>query len=302
MGWRIAGAPRVPLALTVATVAVLTAGTVVAVTRGTSPCTQFAVGSITGGHGGERLLNIFLLDSQLHVIRKVTSDNQSIEPAFSPDGQQIAFATGRGHPIDYELGPLRTSIHVAQLDGTADREVVPDGGSPTWSPDGTRIAFIRNGLWIVDLVTGRQSRISATLPGYSRLQWLADGRIAVIDDKGFSVVSPTGGRLTRLFQTDTRIAVDSTARWLAYSGDMQGGPVRVLNRSSGATTTVPRSATEVALPVGWTSTGELVFTQNVRGPAINIMGWRPGTTGLRRFGQVVTIPPDLAINPRCGPG
>src|SRR5207244_3283618 len=157
--------------------------------------------------------------------------------------------------IDYELGPLRTSIHVISVDGTGDKEVVADGGSPAWSPDGSRIAFIRNGVWVVNLTTGRQSMVSGAPRGFERLQWLTDGRIAVIDDHGVSVVAPTGGQLTELFRTDSRVAIDGTARRVAYTRDMQGGPVRVIDRATNARATVPRSTTEVALPLGWTSTG-----------------------------------------------
>jgi hypothetical protein len=255
----------------------------------------------SGGDGAERLLNIGLLDSHLHVTRTITKDNQSIEPAISPDGRQVAFATGRGHPIDYELGPLQTAIHIMNIDGTDDHEVIAQGRLPAWSPDGSQLAFIGDGLEVVDLKTGDQSMITAVPAGGLRLQWLADDQIAVIDDKGISTVPSSGGRLTRRFRSDTSVAIDSTATWVAQTQAMQGGPIRVLDRRTGTSSTVPRSATETALPLGWTTAGELVFTQNVRGPDVNITTWSPGPSSPRVLGQLVTLPPDLALNPRCSP-
>ena len=60
-----------------------------------------------------------------------------IEPAWSPDGSQVAFASRRGGNFD---------IYVTGADGTGTRRLTSaraDETHPTWSPDGTRIAFQR---------------------------------------------------------------------------------------------------------------------------------------------------------------
>lgn len=71
-----------------------------------------------------------------------TEHGNEIEPAWSPDGTRLAFASNRDG--NYE-------IHTMAADGTDVRQVtfLPDGGArdyvhsfqPTWSPDGTQIAF-----------------------------------------------------------------------------------------------------------------------------------------------------------------
>lgn len=58
------------------------------------------------------------------------------DPAWSPDGTRIAFATGRA------MGP---GIFVMNADGSNVRRVTTQGGAnPKWSPDGTRIVFENN--------------------------------------------------------------------------------------------------------------------------------------------------------------
>ena len=60
-----------------------------------------------------------------------------IEPSVSPDGRTIAFASKRSGTFD---------IYVMNADGTRTRRLTStphDDGNPTWSPDGSRIAFGR---------------------------------------------------------------------------------------------------------------------------------------------------------------
>ncbi len=67
------------------------------------------------------------------------------EPAWSPDGRRIAFVS-RQTPEPREIG--NTDIFVIDArSGATPRRLTdfagPDGGRPTWSPDGQSIAFLR---------------------------------------------------------------------------------------------------------------------------------------------------------------
>ena len=78
-----------------------------------------------------------------------------IEPAWSPDGSEIAFASRRNGSYD---------IFVMKADGTGTRELTSgkeNDNHPTWSPDGGRIAFERDGdIYVMNADGSGQRRIS----------------------------------------------------------------------------------------------------------------------------------------------
>src|SRR5512139_1519239 len=102
------------------------------------------------------------------------------QPAWSPDGKQIAYVTRRGDEPDrhanfdiYLIEP-RAGAAERQLTAFAGADNDPDLGSKlTWSPDGKQIAYLQGGedKWIyyapqqlamVDVATGR-SRLPAPI-------------------------------------------------------------------------------------------------------------------------------------------
>jgi Tol biopolymer transport system component len=72
-----------------------------------------------------------------------------MQPAWSPDGSQIAFSSNRAGSYD---------IWLMSSDGTNLRQLTDDfdwDRAPSWSPDGSRIAFGRKAanriidIWIL---------------------------------------------------------------------------------------------------------------------------------------------------------
>jgi dipeptidyl aminopeptidase/acylaminoacyl peptidase len=66
-------------------------------------------------------------------------------PRISPDGQRIAYVVTR---IDDKKHAYRSALWVAAADGSGARRFTTETastGSPTWSPDGTWLAFVREG-------------------------------------------------------------------------------------------------------------------------------------------------------------
>lgn len=69
---------------------------------------------------------------------QLTFDGKSLQPAWSPDGQEIAFTYDDGNNVD---------IHVMDTEGNFLHQVTSDGISsdPAWDEDGDRILFVSSG-------------------------------------------------------------------------------------------------------------------------------------------------------------
>jgi dipeptidyl aminopeptidase/acylaminoacyl peptidase len=99
-------------------------------------------------------------------------------PQISPDGSQVIYTRGW---IDRSTDRRRSEIWIMDADGSRKR-ALGEGSSPTWSPDGTRIAFLAEGdpggsqihvRWMDD--EGATSQITRLEKSPSSIRWSPDG-------------------------------------------------------------------------------------------------------------------------------
>jgi WD40-like Beta Propeller Repeat/Dipeptidyl peptidase IV (DPP IV) N-terminal region len=91
--------------------------------------------AFTSYRSGNR--DIYLMDPDGNHVTQITHDPEDDhQPAWSPDGSKIAFASTRAG--------LGTQVWVMNADGTGATQITAEGGfQPAWSPDGQEIAFSR---------------------------------------------------------------------------------------------------------------------------------------------------------------
>lgn len=115
-------------------------------------------------------------------------------PSWAPDGLRIAFSSNRrgvatGHKDRYD-------IFVVNADGSGLTNLT-DGGigtniNPVWSPDGTRIAYVRNSKIMVMNANGSGSAPLSTLTFVDFLEWSpTSDKIAFDHFESSGVIVPT---------------------------------------------------------------------------------------------------------------
>lgn len=169
-----------------------------------------------------------------------------VDPAWSPDGRRIAFASGRDGP---------SHLFVVAADGTGLRRLTntrEDDGEPTWSPDGARLAFQRGD----------------------------DGRIVVMRAGGGEA-----RRLTRGDAPAGDPAWSPNGRWIAYSRRLRGTEVRELwlVRPDGGGARQLTRLRGVSLSPAWSPDGRTLAFAASRGSRYEIYVVGVDGTGLRRL-------------------
>jgi TolB protein len=132
-------------------------------------------------------------------------------PAWSPGGDRLAFSGFMPGP---EVVTLILDIWVVNADGTGLENVTNSTGelmlSPSWAPDGQRLVFAdtTRELWIVDLATGDQQRITHSPAHESNPSWAPDGTLIAfcslpvvnqtLGNDDIWVIEPDGSNPTQL--------------------------------------------------------------------------------------------------------
>jgi Tol biopolymer transport system component len=93
--------------------------------------------------------DLYILDVQTGTVRQLTQDGASSGPQWSPIGDLIAYV--KSSRVNNKAKYL---LHLIHPNGTCDVEIpnLDYAFSPTWSPDGRKIAFLgEDGIYILDI-------------------------------------------------------------------------------------------------------------------------------------------------------
>lgn len=173
--------------------------------------------------------NIFVMDADGDNRTQLTDTGYDQGPAWSSDGARIAFSSFRD-PI--EISPPGITqrlgeIYLMDADGDNQTRMTYDGASdiePTWSPDGTKIAFASDngtsmGLYVMDKDGSDEKALGGA--GHSPT-WSPDGgKIAFVDmlnGNNEIFVIPSDGSGTRV-QLTRNYSEDDDPSYAAPNGD-----------------------------------------------------------------------------------
>ncbi|HEY0157341.1 MAG TPA: protein kinase [Thermoanaerobaculia bacterium] len=177
-------------------------------------------------HSGNRDIYVQRVDGRAAVNITADSPDDDSEPAFSPDGSQIAFRSERG----------KGGVFLMGVTGESVRRLTDFGYNPSWSPDGKQIVVatervelqprsrrVRSSeLWVIDTLTGAKRALIRNRPGGGNVDavqpsWSPDGtRIAfwgLSDASGNRDLSTIEPGAPNPEQTLTRLTADTALDW-----------------------------------------------------------------------------------------
>jgi TolB protein len=195
-------------------------------------------------------------------VRLTASAGLDIEPAWSPDGRQVAFTSGRGGSDPTCQSSCNLDVYVMNADGSRVKRLTDDPArdrEPAWSPDSSKIVFtstrgdgFSGDLYVMNADGTGETPITTTSPTFEKhAAWSPDGaRIAFFRGAcAFNCTShiytlaPDGSDLTQLTSGD--FVRDRTPDWspdggrVVFNREEFENQFYIVNRDGSGLTSIP---------------------------------------------------------------
>ncbi len=238
-----------------------------------------------------------------------TPDINELYPHVSPDGKRVCFV------VDEGKGAKKVrSVYYMNLDGTGRTLVARNARQPCWSPDGTRIAYLKGeferfsysdfatkGIVIYDLKTGQHhEHPNKSICHLYNICWTPDGKwfISTVHagmgfKHGILALEAAGQKVFNLgipgcrpdVSPDGRLVAWGASDWALRCGrlDFSGPKPRVVDQRDMVTSRKPMKIYHV----DWSPDGRYVAFS--RGPSRKRLGYAPEMVGIPAEGWNICV-------------
>ncbi len=166
---------------------------------------------------------------------RVTAVGHGRNPAWSPDGDTIAFTADDG------------TIHLVTPEGT-DNQPLATGDRAAWAPDSTQLAYIRGANVFVADSDGANER---SIGSGETVRWSPTGGAVALLRQGQAILIPLDGSPSRTLGSGQVVGWSSDGGHVALL--TPAGVLRTVDVATGATHRAGEDADAAAVPDSWDS-------------------------------------------------